>query len=338
MKRSYGAYRFAPHLVEMLREELAAAALLPLLVDLDTTDLMINENGAVYVEALGEPVRRLDGVTVDADALESILGTVASLHGEVITQESPILEAALPIGNARLQAVLPPLVAAPVVAIRKPPARTLSLDDLVAFGTLPRGLADELAAAVVTRRSVVVAGGVGSGKTTLLNALLAALLAAEPEERIVVLEEGARELHAEGANLIRLLTSDLAGVDMTRLLRTALRLNPDRILVGEVRGAEALDWLRASNTGHPGGLLTLHASGAAEAIDRLDALVQEAGIPSQLRRVAQALDLIVFLARTSTGRRVVEVLEVEGLDDAGRPSTRSLYAAPADGGPHPPRR
>ncbi|HMB53180.1 MAG TPA: ATPase, T2SS/T4P/T4SS family, partial [Thermoanaerobaculia bacterium] len=224
--------RYPPTLVEMLREEMTAAGLLAPLADPETTDLMVNADGSVWLQHLARGHVALDG-EVAADRLESLLGTVASLTGAVINAERPILEATLPFHEARLEAVLPPLSTAPLVAIRKPPARLLALDDLVANGTLPGELAERLAAAVRARRTCAVAGGVGSGKTTLVNALLAAILAAEPDERVVILEEGARELHAEGANVLRLLTSDAAGVGMTELLRAALRLNPSRILVGE---------------------------------------------------------------------------------------------------------
>jgi len=282
----------------------------------------------------------LEGAGVSADELESLLGIVASLQGAVINAERPILEATLPFHAGRLEAVLPPLSTAPLVAIRKPPARLLTLDDLVANRTLPRGVAELLAAAVRGRQTCAVAGGVGSGKTTLVNALLAALLDEFPEERVVILEEGARELHAAGANVLRLLTSDAAGVGMTELLRAALRLNPSRILVGEARGREALDFLRAANTGHPGSLLTLHANGARDALTRLDTLAQEAGVPSQLARVCEALDLVVFVARGATARRVVEVVRVGGLDGRGEPETETIYrrggeAGEAEGRPLP---
>lgn len=316
---------FAPQLVDMLREELAETGLLALLADADTTDLMVNEDGSVWLQQLHRGLSRVPDLSVRADDLESLLGTVASLHGTVISPHQPVLEATLPLHGARLEALLPPLVTAPVLALRRPPTRLLTLDDLVENDTLPRGLADELRQAVLDAETCVVAGGVGSGKTTLVNALLAELLAAAPEERIVLLEEGARELLADAPNVIRLLTSETAGYDMTALLRTALRLNPTRILIGEVRGPEALDFLRAANTGHPGSLLTVHANGAAETLDRLDALAQEAGVPSQARRVAETVDRVIFIARVGTKRRVVEVLAVDGLDTEGAPRITRLF-------------
>lgn len=260
-----------------------------------------------------------------ADALESLLGTVASLHGTVISAERPVLEATLPFHAARLEAVLPPVVTAPVLALRKPPARRLTLHDMVRNATAPSMVLDTISIALNDRSTCVVSGGVGSGKTTLVNALLADLLEREPEERIVVLEEGAREVLADGANVIRLLTSEAAGLDMTTLVRTALRLNPSRLFIGEVRGAEAMDFLRAANTGHPGSLLTVHANSAPDALDRLDVLAQEAGVPSQLARIAEAIDLVVFMARDGTARRVMEVIQVTGTDASGRPVITDVY-------------
>lgn len=331
--------RHDPRLAALLEEELAACRLLPLLHADEITDVMVNEDGSVYTQGLGRGQAAVDGLRLTPDVVETLLATAASLHDTVVTADEPILEATLPVARARLEALLPPLVSAPVLALRKPPARLLRLADLVANGTLPADLADSLAAAFRARRTVVVAGGVGSGKTTLATALLADLLAHHPDERVVVLEEGAREIHAEAANVVRLLTSERAGIGMSRLLRSALRLNPSRILIGEARGREALDFLRAANTGHPGSLLTTHANGARQALDRLDALAQEAGVPSQLARIAEAVDLVVFVAHTAGGRRrVLEVVEVAGPDAAGRPVTRAVYpsAGSVDRAPAPP--
>lgn len=328
--------RYDPRLTALLEEELASTRLLPLLADDAVTDVMVNEDGSVYVQTLGQGQQRLAEGRLAPDEIETLLATIASLHDTVITADEPVLEATLPFANARVEALLPPLVSSPVVALRKPPARLLTLDDLVANATLPADLADLLSGAFRARRTLVVAGGVGSGKTTLANALLADLLAHSPHERVVVLEEGARELHVEAANVVRLLTSERAGIGMSRLLRSALRLNPSRILIGEARGREALDFLRAANTGHPGSLLTTHANGALQALDRLDALAQEAGVPPQLARVAEAVDLVVYVAHTAGGRRrVLEVIEVEGPDATGRPVVRKLHPSPGSS-PQPP--
>lgn len=324
--------RFDPRLAALLEDELAATHLLPHLRDPEVTDLMVNEDGSVYLQTLGHGQRRVEDLRLAPAEIETVLATVASLHDTVVTADEPVLEATLPVADARLEALLPPLVSSPVLALRKPPARLLTLADLVGNGTLPADLAATLSRAFRERRTIVVAGGVGSGKTTFANALLADLLAHHPDERIVVLEEGARELHVDAGNVVRLLTSERAGIGMGRLVRTALRLNPSRLLIGEARGPEALDFLRAANTGHPGSLLTTHANGARQALDRLDALAQEAGVPSQLSRIAEAVDLVVFVARTAGGRRrVLEVVEVAGPDATGRPVPRTVFPVAVTG-------
>lgn len=147
--------------------------------------------------------------------------------------------------------------------------------------------------------------------------MLGEILEQNPDERLLICEEGAREVRSDGRNSINLLTSEQAGVDMTRLLRAALRLNPDRLIVGEARGAEAMVFLKACNTGHPGGLLTIHANSAVDAVERLDDLAQEAGVPSQRARIASTLDALIFVGRLPEGRRVAEVLALDSLDSAG---------------------
>jgi type IV secretion system protein VirB11 len=162
------------------------------------------------------------------------------------------------------------------------------------------------------RRNIVIAGGTASGKTTLANAVMREIVAVgDPSERIVILED-TRELQCEARNAVQLHTGDVA--DLTRLVRITMRLRPDRIIVGEVRGGEALALLKAWNTGHPGGITTIHANSAAAALLRLDSLIQESGAPPQPRLVAEAVELVVFIARTPEGRRVREVVRVSSYD------------------------
>jgi type IV secretion system protein VirB11 len=176
--------------------------------------------------------------------------------------------------------------------------------------------------AVRTRQNLLIAGGTASGKTTLANALIAEMVRlGDPAERIVILED-TRELQCSAKNAVQLHTGDVA--DLTRLTRVTMRLRPDRIIIGEVRGGEALALLKAWNTGHPGGLTTVHANSAPAALMRLDTLVQEAGVPPQPRLVAEAVDLVVFIARTPGGRRVRELAAVTGYD----PATGSYHLAP----------
>ncbi len=295
--------------LETLRSELEDSGLMRLLDEPGTTDVMVNPE-SVYAAEAGRGTYDT-GLRVDANRLESMIASLAGLHGLVVDRDQPILEADLPFHGVRVQAVLPPVVTSPVLALRKPAAATPTLDELVASGAVPEEVAPRLRAAVLDRETMLIAGGVGSGKTTLLSALLGELLRERPEERVVVCEEGCRELVVPGANTVRLLASEEAGVSLARLLRCALRMNPDRIVVGEARGAEALDFLRACNTGHRGAMMTLHANSAEDALHRLDDLVQEAGVPSQMGRIGAAVDLVVYMERDGGRRRVVEVVGVD---------------------------
>jgi type IV secretion system protein VirB11 len=231
--------------------------------------------------------------------------------GETVGEHRPALATILPDSAARIQALLPPLVAAPVLSIRKRPSRIYALADYVADGIATAEQARWLGQAVKSKRNIIVAGGTGSGKTTLLNALLA-----EPafiEARVVILEDTA-ELQCESPNGVQLLTKRTEPqVAMRDLVQMTLRLRPDRIVVGEVRDGAALEVLKAWNTGHPGGLLTLHANSAQDALTRLEDLALEASAHPPRRLIANAIDIIVFIARTETGRRITEIAEVKGV-------------------------
>ncbi len=172
--------------------------------------------------------------------------------------------------------------------------------------------AELLRKAIDERRNIVIAGGTGSGKTTLAAALINEMVArSDPNERYVIIED-TLEIQCRARNLVQLHTADSA--DMTRLVRTTMRLRPDRIIIGEVRGGEALALLKAWNTGHPGGVTTAHSNGAAAALTRLSSLVQEAGVPPQPELIAETINLLVFIVRTPKGRRVKEVVRVEGYE------------------------
>ncbi len=234
---------------------------------------------------------------------ETAIRLLAHEAGETVGEERPALATILPDSAARVQALLPPLVEAPVLAIRKRPAFIYTLADYVRDGVATPAQAAMLSEAVARGRNIVVAGGTGSGKTTLLNALLA-----EPAfaaSRVVILEDTA-ELQIASANAVQLLTKRTdPPVTMRDLVQMTLRLRPDRIVVGEVRDGAALEVLKAWNTGHPGGLLTLHANSAADALARLEDLCMEAVAAPPKRLIQAAVDLIVFIARNG-GKRAIQ--------------------------------
>jgi len=272
-------------------------------------EVLLNPDGRLWVDVLGEGLRDT-GETMSPAQAENLLGTVAALLGTVITAERPLLEGELPLDGSRFQGVLPPVVANPVFAIRKRALQVFTLDDYVAQDLLTEAHARAIREAVAQRRNLLVVGGTSSGKTTLANAILAVIAdQAGDQDRLVILEDTV-ELQCTAPNTVALRTTET--IDLTRLLRATLRLRPDRIVVGEVRGPEALALLKAWNTGHRGGLATVHANHAEAGLLRLEQLIQEAGVPPPPALIAEAVHLIVAVVKEGGRRWVKEVLEVHG--------------------------
>jgi type IV secretion system protein VirB11 len=242
---------------------------------------------------------------------ERIIRLVAAHVRREVTDKAPIVSAELPDTGERFEGVMPPVAPAPCFAIRKPAEVPYRLADYVTARILTPPQAHVLAGAVREKRNIVVAGGTSSGKTTLVNALLAEV--ASLNERVVILED-TRELRCAAEDVVALRTKP--GVaSLADLVRSTLRLRPDRIIVGEVRGGEALDMLKAWNTGHPGGLTTVHANSAPAALTRLEQLVQEAVVTVPRALIAEAIDLVVFIKGRGSERRVDSILELAGLDE-----------------------
>jgi type IV secretion system protein TrbB len=294
----------AAHLIGSSRRRSALArALGPTIADAlaapDVVEALVNADGRVWIDRVGQGLK-LTEHRIAANDRETAIRLLAHEAGETVGEDRPALATILPDSAARVQALLPPLVEAPVLAIRKRPAVIYTLADYVRDGIATPAQADALQLAVREHKNIVVAGGTGSGKTTLLNALLA-----EPAfaaSRVVILEDTA-ELQIASANAVQLLTKRTApAVTMRDLVQMTLRLRPDRIVVGEVRDGAALEVLKAWNTGHPGGLLTLHANSAEDALTRLEDLCMEATSASPKRLIASAVDSVVFIARAHEGR------------------------------------
>lgn len=290
---------------------IAAALADPLVIE-----IMVNPDGALRLDRLGEG-RSDTGTRYDPAQVERIIRLVASHAGTEVHAGSPIVSAELPPhgegAGERFEGVLPPVSLAPCFSIRKPAARIYTLADYVADGIMPEDTARQLSDAVIKARNILVAGGTSSGKTTLANALLAEM--ANLDERVILIED-TRELQCAAPDVVALRTR--AGiVTMADLVRSTLRLRPDRIIVGEVRGAEALDMLKAWNTGHPGGIATVHANSAISALYRLEQLVQETVTTVPRRLIVEAIDMIVFIAGRGLARRVETIARVDGLDPDG---------------------
>jgi P-type conjugative transfer ATPase TrbB len=275
-------------------------------------EVMLNPDGRLWVDRLlggladtGERLAAADG--------ERIVRLVAHHVGAEVHPASPRVSAELPETGERFEGLLPPVVTAPAFAIRKPAIAVFTLEDYVAAGIMAEVQAETLRQAVRERRNILVAGGTSTGKTTLTNALLAEV--AKTTDRVVLIED-TRELQCSSPNLVALRTKD--GVaSLSDLVRSSLRLRPDRIPIGEVRGAEALDLLKAWGTGHPGGIGTIHAGTALGALRRLEQLIQEAVVSVPRAPIAETIDVIAVLSGRGVDRRLVELVRVEGLKPDG---------------------
>ena len=266
----------------------------------DTIEVMANPDGRVWIERHGLGRGPLD-LTLGPAHVERVIRLVATLTGAEAHRERPIISAELPPRGERFEGVLPPVSRSPCFSIRKPAQVLFRLADYVAAGMMSARQKTTLEEAIGTHANILIAGGTGSGKTTLANALLAEIAALD--ERVVILED-TRELACAAEDVVALRTR--AGVvSLSDLVRSTLRLRPDRIIVGEVRGPEALDLLKAWNTGHPGGIATIHANSARAALSRLEQLCMEVCERPPTALIEEAIDLVVFIARGGAAGRVV---------------------------------
>ena len=278
----------------------------------DTIEIMANPDGSVWIEKAGIGVI-VSEHTLEASDRERVIRLVASGVGEAASRNSPIVSAELPGSGERFEGLLPPVSTAPCFSIRKPATTPFELGDFIDQGALAPALAEALKDSIRTHSNILIAGGTSSGKTTFTNALLAE--ASLHDDRIVILED-TRELRCSAPNVVQLRTHR-GSTSLQDLVRSTLRLRPDRIIVGEVRGAEALDLLKAWNTGHPGGITTLHANSAHGALARLEQLTLEATPRAPFDLIAEAIDVVVFMSRAGGQRRVEDALRVTGFDGEG---------------------
>ncbi|WP_425272525.1 P-type conjugative transfer ATPase TrbB [Paracoccus versutus] len=295
----------------MLRTALGPA-ISALLRDPEIVEVMLNPDGRIWVDRLCDGLAQT-GQTLSPSDGERIIRLVAHHVGAEVHAWSPRVSAELPDTGERFEGLLPPVVAAPAFAIRKPAVAVFTLDDYVTAGIMIRMQAEALRLAVATRANILVAGGTSTGKTTLTNALLAEV--AKTQDRVVIIED-TRELQCAAPNLVAMRTKD--GVaSLSDLVRSSLRLRPDRIPIGEVRGAEALDLLKAWGTGHPGGIGTIHAGSGLGALRRLEQLIQEAVVTVPRAMIAETIDLVAVLSGRGAARRLAELARVGGLGPDG---------------------
>jgi type IV secretion system protein VirB11 len=280
--------------------------------DSDVVEILLNPDGSLWLDRLGTG-REPTGHVLSALDAERIIRLVAAHVRSEVHASAPILSAELPDTGERFEGVLPPIVRAPTFAIRKRAVAKLSLVNYVAQGVLNAAQAEVLRLAIRDRRNILIAGGTSTGKTTLANALLQEVAATG--DRVIILEDTV-ELQCCADDHVPLRTRG-GVVSMAELVRSTMRLRPDRIVIGEVRGGEALDLLKAWGTGHPGGIATLHAGSAAGALVRLEQLVLEAAVTVPRPLIAEAINFIVYIAGRGKARRVEEVVRVAGLDASG---------------------
>ena len=291
---------------EMLRRDLGPV-LLEALVDPTTVELRLNADGKLWQECLGAKMRCIGKMSPTQG--EAIIRTIAGFHGKEVTRFKPTLEGELPIDGSRFAGQLPPIVHAPTFAIRKRAIAIFTLNQYVENKIMSQKYYAVLKDAILNHRNILIIGGTGSGKTTLVNAIIHEMVEVNPNERIFIIEDTG-EIQCAAMNRVQYHTT--LEVTMTMLLKTTLRMRPDRILVGEVRGPEALDLLMAWNTGHEGGAATLHANNAKAGLNRLAMLISmHPDSPKPIEPlIAEAVHFLVHIARTSSGRCVQEILEV----------------------------
>ncbi|KJV35812.1 P-type conjugative transfer ATPase TrbB [Luteibacter yeojuensis] len=288
--------------------------------DPKTVEIMLNADSRLWQERLGEGMRCIG--TMRPSQSEAIIKTTAGYYGKEITRANPVLESEFPLDGSRFAAQLPPVVSGPTFALRKKAIAIFSLADYVSGGMMTPAQRDVLMDAIRRHRNILVIGGTGSGKTTLINAIIREMVELDERERVFIIEDTG-EIQCAAQNFVQYRTSFEVG--MTQLLRTTLRMRPDRILVGEVRGPEALDLLMAWNTGHEGGAATLHANDARAGLSRLAMLIsmhRDAPRPIE-PLIGESVHLLVHISRTPSGRRVQEIVAVEGYED-GRYVLRDL--------------
>jgi type IV secretion system protein VirB11 len=282
-----------------------------LLLDPRVLDITINPDGRLWVDRAGEG-RSFTGVLMSPHDVIRAITLIASFIKETAKASTPLLAAELPGSGARVQAILSPVAQGqgPALAIRRHADTVYPLEAWVEAGYLLSHQRDYLHRAIEERKNVVIAGGTGSGKTSFTNALLSVI--GGLKQRVFILEDTA-ELKCTAEDCVVLRTKE--GVATFRdLLKATLRMRPDRIIIGEVRDAAAADFIKALNTGHPGGLCTVHADSAERALLRLEQLIEESGVRPSPRMIAETINVVVFIERTAEGRRIREVREVLGFN------------------------
>jgi type IV secretion system protein VirB11 len=280
-----------------------------LLNDRWVIEVMLNPDGHLWVDRLGEGCSDT-GENIAPDKAQQVIELVANATNTICNAEKPLLSAELPGSGHRFEGLLPPVVINPTFTIRKKAVMVYTLDDYVKQGVMSERQKGVIIAGVYAKKNFLIAGGTGSGKTTLLNAILDEI--AKTNDRIVIIEDTI-ELQCEAPNKVPLRTQD--NISMNHLLASTMRLRPDRIVIGEVRGPEALTLVKSWNTGHPGGACSIHCNSCKAALRRMESLIQEAVPNPQREIIAEAVNIIIYIEKCQQNRRIKEMVSVEGFEN-----------------------
>lgn len=294
-----------------LRRELGDVVMAAL-ADPAVVEIMLNPDGTLWEDRHGSGMKQIGHLS--RTQAENLICTIAGALGTEATRDKPIVEGELPIDGSRFEGIMPPIVEFPVFAIRKKAIMVYTLDDYVRDSIMTEEQREVMEEAIQGKQNILVVGATGSGKTTFCNAILHRIAEVDPETRIAIIED-TRELQCPAKNKVPLRTSENVG--MTQLLRACMRMRPDRIVVGEVRDAAALALLKAWNTGHSGGVATVHANSAEAGLTRLEQLIQEAGVQPNPAVIAEAVNYIVSIQRGKSGRKLEQICKVKGGSSTG---------------------
>ena len=301
--------------IKKIERELGSVAL-KALKDPNVIEIMLNSDGTLWIEKMGKGMEHVGHIT-EANS-KALLGTIASYLDTTITIDRPIIECELPIDGSRFEGLIPPVVSKASFTIRKKATQIFTLEQYQENGIITKEQYKKIKEAIYNpsnstqpKKNILIVGGTGSGKTTLTNAIIDGMVKATPEDRIVIIEDTA-EIQCSSKNNVILRAVEK--VNMLTLLKATMRLRPDRILVGEVRGKEALDLLKSWNTGHSGGVATIHANSAKAGLIRMEQLIAEATSAPMHTLIAEAVNIVIFITKTAKGRIVKEIIEVKGFD------------------------
>ena len=300
---------------EKLRSEFGST-ICDALDDGEVIEIMVNPDGCIWVDRFTKGME-YTGKKISHDRLIAALGTIAAMLRTEINKYSPFLQGELPIDGSRIEGIIPPVTKRAALIIRKHCSALFPMERYVEENRINLESCNYLKDAIVSRKNILVAGGTGSGKTAFVNAILDEILKLLPEDRLIILED-TTELRCRARNVVAMNTDEKSNTTMQTLVRATLRCRPDRIIVGEVRGGEALDMLKSWNTGHPGGICTIHANGAVSYLGRMEQLISEVSQSPMKDLIGEAVDVVVFLRRIARfGPSVTEILEVKGVNEKG---------------------